>query len=106
MAGSSLVKELAAFVGQTAPAAQRFVLEARLAGSLSHPNIVTVHDYFVYDGRPYIAMEYLPRGSLRSYMRSLTLAPGEGVFEGCSPASRTRRPSGSSTATSSPRTSW
>ena len=56
--------------------------EARLAGSLSHSNIVTVHDFFEYAGRPYIAMEYLPRGSLRRYMRGLTLAQAAAVFEG------------------------
>src|SRR4051794_27726143 len=42
----------------------RFVREARLAGSLNHPNIVTVFDYFEHDGVPYIAMEYLKCGSL------------------------------------------
>ena len=39
-----------------------------MAGSLSHPNIVTVHDYFEHDGTPYIAMEYVERGSLRPYV--------------------------------------
>src|SRR4051794_8442974 len=45
--------------------AQRFLRESRVAGSLSHPNIVTVHDYFEHDGTPYIAMEYVDHGSLR-----------------------------------------
>ena len=76
------VKELGAFDSPDRAAAQRFVHEARLAGSLSHSNIVTVHDFFEYAGRPYIAMEYLPRGSLRRHMRSLTLARAAGVFEG------------------------
>ena len=76
------VKELGAFHAPDRAAAQRFVLEARLASSLSHPNVVTVHDFFEYAGRPYIAMEYLPRGSLRRYMRSLTLAQAAAVFEG------------------------
>ncbi|MEA2134370.1 MAG: eukaryotic-like serine/threonine-protein kinase, partial [Solirubrobacteraceae bacterium] len=43
--------------------ARRFVREARMAGSLSHPNIVTVYDYLAHEGTPYIAMEYLARGS-------------------------------------------
>lgn len=76
------VKELGAFDSPDPIAAQRFLHEARLAGSLSHPNVVTVHDFFEHAGRPYIAMEYLPRGSLRRYMRGLTLAQAAGVFEG------------------------
>ena len=60
--------------------ARRFLREARLAGSLSHPRIVTVHDYFEYQGRPYIAMEYLPRGSLRPFVGQLSLAQVGGVL--------------------------
>ena len=51
------LKELSA-LRQSEPAfTERFLRESRLAGSLSHPNIVTVHDYFECDGTPYIAME-------------------------------------------------
>jgi YVTN family beta-propeller protein len=50
---------------------QRFLREARIAASLAHPNIVPVHDYFESSGRPYIVMEYLPRGSLRRVMPGL-----------------------------------
>ncbi len=62
--------------------AQRFLREARLAGSFSHPNIVTVHDYFEHDGLPYIAMEYLPRGSLRRHVGRVSLAQAGFVLEG------------------------
>jgi len=37
----------------------RFLREARAAGSLSHPNIVTVYDAAEEEGVAYIAMEYL-----------------------------------------------
>jgi serine/threonine protein kinase len=39
--------------------------EAHLLASLKHPNIVTVYDGGVAEGRPYIVMEYLSGGSLR-----------------------------------------
>ena len=44
------LKELGAFHAADPSFAQRFVREARVAGSLSHPNIVTVHEYFEHDG--------------------------------------------------------
>jgi serine/threonine protein kinase len=40
------LKELSAFRQADPAFTQRFLRESRLAGSLSHPNIVTVHDYF------------------------------------------------------------
>ena len=42
----------------------RFVREARLAGRLSHPNIVRVYDAGEAEGRPFIVMEYVPGTSL------------------------------------------
>lgn len=76
------LKELGAFHAGSADLAQRFLRESRLAGSLNHPNVVTVHEYFEYSGTPYIAMEYLPRGSLRPYVGRLDLATFAGVMEG------------------------
>jgi protein kinase-like protein len=76
------LKELAAFHQSDPAFAQRFVRESRLAASLTHPNVVTVHDYFEHDGAPYIAMEVLERGSLRPYVKQLTLAQIAGVLEG------------------------
>jgi serine/threonine protein kinase len=61
--------------------AQRFVQESRVAGSMSHPSIVTVHEFFEHDDIPYIAMEYMPRGSLRSYLPELTLPQLAGTLE-------------------------
>jgi tRNA A-37 threonylcarbamoyl transferase component Bud32 len=76
------LKELRALGMLDASFAQRFLREARLAGSLSHPNIVTVHDYFEYEQVPYIAMEYLARGSLRPFIGRLTLPQVCGVIDG------------------------
>jgi serine/threonine protein kinase len=75
------VKELGAFDHPDPELALRFVREARVAGSLSHPSLVTVFDFFEHQGRPYIAMEHLPGGSLRAHMRELTLAQIAGVLE-------------------------
>ncbi|HVL97049.1 MAG TPA: serine/threonine-protein kinase, partial [Solirubrobacteraceae bacterium] len=76
------LKELGAFHASDPSFAQRFIRESRVAGSLSHPNIVTVHDYFEHDGTPYIAMEYVERGSLRPYIGKMELAQIAGVLEG------------------------
>jgi protein kinase-like protein len=76
------LKELAAFHAADPAFAERFVRESRIAGSLSHPNIVTVHDFLEFEGTPYIAMEYLERGSLRPLVGRLTLAQVAGVLEG------------------------
>src|SRR5215208_3334682 len=62
--------------------AQRFVREARLAAALDHPNVVTLFDFFEDDGVPYIAMEYVAGGSLRSLVGALELPQVCGVVEG------------------------
>jgi serine/threonine protein kinase len=59
----------------------RFLRESRVVGSLKHPNIVTVFEYLEQDGAPYIAMEYVERGSLRPYVGMLTLAQNAQVLE-------------------------
>jgi serine/threonine-protein kinase len=44
----------------------RFMREARAAGSLTHPNIVTIFEFGEDAGRHYIAMEYLDGRNLRN----------------------------------------
>lgn len=53
------VKVLKADFRQNRQYATRFLREARAAGALSHPNIVTIYDVGEVDGYPYIAMELL-----------------------------------------------
>ena len=43
-----------------------FQREARAAGSLNHPNVLTVHDVGEHAGAPYLVTEYLEGESLRS----------------------------------------
>src|ERR671912_1194942 len=51
--------------------AERFRREARSAAGLSHPNIVQVYDRGeTEDGTSYIAMEYLPGGTLKERISS------------------------------------
>jgi tRNA A-37 threonylcarbamoyl transferase component Bud32 len=76
------LKELKVLAESDPRLARRFLHEARLAGSFSHPNIVTVHDYLEYEGTPYIAMEYLPRGSLRAHVGRMSLAQIGGMLLG------------------------
>ena len=76
------VKELAQIGSGDPSMARRFIREAQVAGSLNHPNVVTVYDFLEQDGVPYIAMEYLVRGSLRPFVGKLSLAQSAGVLEG------------------------
>lgn len=48
---------------------ERFNREARAAGKLSHPNIVTVYDFGEDHGRYYIAMEFLEGMTLRDRLQ-------------------------------------
>ncbi len=82
LARSVALKKLVPFGGGDQSLAQRFIREARVAGSLNHPNVVTVYDFIEQDGVPYIAMEYLERGSLRPFVGKLSLSQIAGVLEG------------------------
>ena len=53
----------------------RFLAEAKAAGLLSHPNIVTIYDIGEVNDRPYIVMELLEGESLDEYMKSTMARP-------------------------------
>jgi serine/threonine protein kinase/Flp pilus assembly protein TadD len=67
----------------------RFLREARAAARLDHPNIITIHEVGEFEGRPYIAMQYVEGRPLSHYcggdLRGGGL-PGSGTPGGDSPS--------------------
>lgn len=49
---------------------ERFLRESRLAGSIDHPNIITIYDAGEADGLLYLAMQYVSGTDLASLLRA------------------------------------
>ena len=60
---------------------RRFKNEARAAGLMNHPNIVTIYDAGEVDGLFYIAMEYLEGETVQSLMMQKRVLPAEQIVE-------------------------
>lgn len=69
LARSVAVKLLRQRGTRSAEAAARFQREARIAASFRHPNVVTVYDFGVADGRAFLVMELLEGRTLRDALR-------------------------------------
>lgn len=60
---------------------QRFRLEAQTLAGLSHPNIVTLHDFGeLHDGRVFLAMEFIDGPRLADELRKGPMAPDRAVY--------------------------
>jgi eukaryotic-like serine/threonine-protein kinase len=60
---------------------ERFFREARAAGRLSHPGIVTVYDVGERDGTPFLVMEYIGGRTLESALDSGERSPQPRICE-------------------------
>ncbi len=70
-----VIKFLHANLCATEEYRQRFLREAKAAGVLAHPNIVTIFDVGEIENRPYIAMELLDGGPLDEMLPKGTELP-------------------------------
>jgi serine/threonine-protein kinase len=66
---SVAIKVLRADYSSSEEFQERFRQEARSAANLSHPNIVTVHDFGLDNGQLFIVMEHVPGTDLKSLLR-------------------------------------
>jgi serine/threonine-protein kinase len=57
-------------------AIKRFRREVESIAALNHPNVATIYEAGVWDGKPFLAMEYLSGGSLATHRR-----PGGANYE-------------------------
>ena len=73
------VKALSHLVGADEADVRRFQREAQLLASLNHPNIATVYDRLVIDGRPYLVMELVDGPTLRDRLTEGAVGPDEAM---------------------------
>jgi serine/threonine-protein kinase len=62
---------------------KRFMVEAKAAGKLTHPNIVTAYDFGEVDGVAYLAMELVEGTDLRKRVQTGAIPAAEAVEIGC-----------------------
>lgn len=59
---------------------ERFRREARAAANLSHPNIVTMHDFGLDNGQLFLVMEYVPGKDLKTLIKQrIRFSPEEAL---------------------------
>jgi serine/threonine protein kinase len=73
------IKLLSPSFAQDSDRLRRFHDEARAAGSLAHPNLITIHELDAAEGVPYIAMELLDGETLREKLERGPLPPRKAI---------------------------
>jgi serine/threonine protein kinase/dipeptidyl aminopeptidase/acylaminoacyl peptidase len=73
------IKVLPAEYAANADRLRRFEQEARAAGMLNHPNVLTIYDIGVHAGAPYLVAELLEGVTLRERLRGDALPPRRAV---------------------------
>jgi serine/threonine protein kinase len=76
------VKILPASLADDSAWLQRFEQEARAVGQLDHPNILSIHDLGVHEGRPYLVLELLEGRTLREQLTLSGLTVGKAISYG------------------------
>jgi serine/threonine protein kinase len=73
------IKVLPADFAQDAARLKRFEQEARATSALNHPNILTVHDFGLHEGAPFLVMELLEGEELRAQLNDGALTPKKAI---------------------------
>ena len=73
------IKVLLPHLSTDAEKLSRFAEEARAAGMLNHPNILTVHDVGEHDGMPYLVSECLEGKNLRERLKAGPMPVAEAI---------------------------
>jgi eukaryotic-like serine/threonine-protein kinase len=73
------IKILAAPFAADSGRLRRFLLEARAAGSLNHPNVMAIYDMGTYQDAPYLVCELLEGQTLRARLDSGALPPAKAI---------------------------
>ena len=69
------IKILPGYWSRDAERLRRFELEARAAGTLNHPALLTIYDVGEQDGTPYLVSELLEGETLRTRLRAGAVSP-------------------------------
>ncbi len=69
------LKVLSPYLVEDKTSVEMFLAEAKTAASLSHPNIVTIHDVGHWKGFYYIVMEYVDGANIKDMLREMKRLP-------------------------------
>ncbi len=71
------LKVMSPALAANAEFASRFLIEGKITGRLQHPNLVTVYDIGSHNGVYYLAVEYIPGGTLKERLAEGGLSVAE-----------------------------